>query len=119
MGTSSESEEPLEIYAPLEGDHIQIKWRDGLISSLPLRLLRGFCPCAYCQGHGGPIRWVEEALSSDLRIREIGEVGNYAIRILWSDGHGSGIYSFRFLRKLHELGSKKEQEWRQTELGRL
>jgi DUF971 family protein len=43
-----------------------------------------------------------------LKMQSVEPVGNYAIRILWSDGHGSGIYSFEHLRKIspesnHEL----------------
>ena len=41
---------------------------------------------------------------SDLELVGIEEVGNYAIQLAWGDGHATGIYSFRFLRELAEIG---------------
>jgi DUF971 family protein len=62
--------------------------------------LRGYCPCAGCQGHGGSIEFQPP---SNLELRDIEKVGNYALTLVWGDGHGSGIYSFRFLRGLGDL----------------
>ena len=94
---------PVELHAPRGAVVLEIVWSDGLRSSFSHRLLRGFCPCAYCQGHQGPIRWAETAPAHDVAIDDIEEVGNYAVRLGWADGHTTGIYSFRFLRQLHEL----------------
>jgi DUF971 family protein len=41
-----------------------------------------------------------------LKMVNVEPVGNYAIRILWSDGHGSGIYSFEHLRKISQSQTK-------------
>jgi Gamma-butyrobetaine hydroxylase-like, N-terminal/ParB-like nuclease domain len=43
---------------------------------------------------------VADNLTPALKMVSVEPVGNYAIRILWSDGHGSGIYSFEHLRKI-------------------
>jgi ATP-binding protein involved in chromosome partitioning len=44
-----------------------------------------------------------KSIPANIHIRKCEYVGNYAIRIDWSDGHNSGIYAFRFLRDLDEL----------------
>jgi DUF971 family protein len=78
------------------------------VSRYPLRYLRGYCPCAHCQGHGGPLRFVDV---EDPRITRIDEVGSYAVNIVWrdSDGvplHTTGIYSFDYLRDLDPAAGK-------------
>jgi DUF971 family protein len=76
---------------------MEIDWADGHRSVLPHAILRGFCPCASCQGHQGPIRFQE---GGDLELVDLEEVGNYALRLVWGDGHDTGLYSFRYLREL-------------------
>ena len=39
----------------------------------------------------------------NLELRELGQVGNYALSLRWGDGHDGGIYSFAFLRRLGDL----------------
>ncbi len=39
----------------------------------------------------------------NLELRNLGQVGNYALALTWGDGHDAGIYSFRFLRRLGDL----------------
>ena len=61
--------------------------------------LRGFCPCAMCQGHAAlEIRFHPPAQPVD--ITSIQPVGNYGLSIAFSDGHGTGIYRFEFLREI-------------------
>ncbi len=87
----------LELRAPEGAMQLEIDWADGHTSLFPHRILRGFCPCAHCQGHQGPIRF---RAGGSLVIDDLKEVGNYAIQVLWADGHDTGIYSFDFLRRL-------------------
>lgn len=83
---------------------LEVVWADGSGTVYPVAYLRARCPCAACKklredqesrrtllpvlpaGRGGPV----QATGADM-------VGNYALRIDWSDGHGSGIYSFDYL----------------------
>lgn len=109
---------PTELRAPKGALVLEITWDDGVVSTFPHRLLRGFCPCAYCQGHQGPIRWAESAPAHDLPIQDIDEVGNYALRLGWSDGHTTGIYTFRFLRQLHALTELSLDEAKRKEFSR-
>lgn len=77
----------------------EIDWADGHKSVYPHAILRGYCPCAGCQGHTGTIRFIEpSATQQDLEDLEV--VGNYALRLQWFDGHGTGLYSYRYLRAL-------------------
>lgn len=86
---------------------MEIEWADGHRSPLPHEILRGYCPCASCQGHSGTIRFIPggeiEARfkpGGDLEMRELEQVGNYALRFVWGDAHETGLYTFRFLRSL-------------------
>lgn len=88
---------PVEIRAPRGGDTLEIDWQDGHRGVYPHEVLRGFCPCAVCQGHQGPIRF---HAGGSLVLEDIEEIGNYALRLVWKDGHGTGLYSFKFLREL-------------------
>ena len=84
---------------------LEITWSDGKRSVYPLKFLRRNCPCAGCQGErdllGRQLLPVLKTVHEGPIVAEGGElVGNYALRIQWSDGHSSGIYSFRYLRAL-------------------
>jgi DUF971 family protein len=88
---------------------IKIDWKDNHHSEYRLAYLRDECPCATCTGaHGtepqksnysappSPFQMYKPA----LKMLEVEPVGNYAVRINWSDGHNTGIYSFDHLRKI-------------------
>ena len=98
---------PVEIRAPEGARRMEIVWSDGSTTAYRHVILRGFCPCAHCQGHHGPVRWVPEAVDANLELTHIEEVGTYAIQLGWGDGHNTGIYTFRFLRELAEVGESE------------
>ena len=88
---------------------LKIDWSDGHRSAYAVPYLRDECPCASCTGAHGtePQKSNYSAPPSPfqmfqptLKMLTVEEVGHYAIRIQWSDGHGSGIYSFDHLRKI-------------------
>jgi DUF971 family protein len=74
---------------------LEIRWADGTLSVLPVPYLRGWCPCAVCQGHGTVVR--HRAPSGPVTIQDLYEIGAYAIAIRFSDGHDSGIFSWTHL----------------------
>ena len=79
---------------------IRIDWKDGHHSEYTLRYLRDHCPCATCAGtHGTAAAAANpfQMYQPTLKIDEVEPVGNYAIRLNWSDGHRSGIYSYELL----------------------
>jgi DUF971 family protein len=88
---------------------INIDWKDAHHSTFDLVYLRDHCPCAMCSGaHGTTPRKKSteqpanpfQMYTPKLKMNDVEAVGNYAIRIQWSDGHGSGIYSYEHLRKI-------------------
>ena len=95
---------PVELRAPRGARRLEIDWADGTTSAYRHAILRGFCPCAHCQGHHGPVGWVVGAEEMNLELTEVAEVGNYAFGLTWGDGHNTGIYTFRFLRELDPKG---------------
>jgi len=91
-----------------EGSVLKIKWTDEHESIYNHKYLRENCPCALCQGEPdmlGKIKVIGQTISGqtisdDVRPKEISPVGRYAISIIWSDGHRTGIYAFDYLRGL-------------------
>ena len=91
---------PTSIKAPHGARELEIEWSDGSTSKLPHTILRGYCPCAGCQGHAGPIKFQS---GGNLELRELEPVGNYALGLSWGDGHNTGIYTYRYLEQLGQL----------------
>lgn len=109
---------PVTLRAPAGARLLEIDWSDGTTTSYRHAILRGFCPCAHCQGHHGPVQWVDGAERADLELASIEEVGNYAVQLTWGDGHATGIYSYRFLRELAPLGEAPIEDARQRRFSR-
>lgn len=76
-----------------------IDWGDGHQGVYPHDVLRGYCPCAGCQGHGADIRFIETK-GDQQELEDIEPAGSYALALKWFDGHASGIYSYKYLRSL-------------------
>ena len=94
--------EPREIMQ--EGDAgLRITWADGRVCHYTATALRRLCPCAQCVNEWTGQRTLKpEAVSDKLRVDDIAVVGRYALTFRWSDGHETGIYSFRLLRGICE-----------------
>lgn len=93
--------DPQDIQLDGPTEPLVITWADGHVSILPVRHLRLWCPCAECTDHGAlglDVRLAREPSGAQLRIREVQEVGSYALGITFGDGHAYGIYSFQHLR---------------------
>jgi DUF971 family protein len=95
--------EPVPVDASLLGEHaLRLVWSDGREDVLPLDLLRARCPCAECVDEWtGEVR-VRRGDFGGITLRSLSEVGSYALRIAFSDGHDLGLYTFRRLRVLGE-----------------
>lgn len=82
---------------------LRIVWDDGLETEFHVAALRRACPCAGCVDEWTGKRTLDPlAVLDTVRPLRIEPVGRYAIRITWSDGHDTGIYSFEYLRALAE-----------------
>ena len=80
---------------------LAIVWADGRESRYDVRELRLACGCAQCVDEwSGEGRLDPASVPADVHPLRIEPVGRYAIQIEWSDGHGSGIYTFARLRAL-------------------
>ena len=88
---------PTEVRAPMGGDTVEVDWQDGHTSRIPNDRLRGYCPCAGCQGHEGPLTFIAQG---SREIANVSQVGNYALSFEFADGHATGIYTFPYLRRL-------------------
>lgn len=88
---------PTEVRRMPEERQLRLTWNDGHVSEFAYAYLRGWCPCAGCQGHGNARRYVH---ASNTELTRIGVVGKYALSLAWGDGHDTGIYSYRYLREL-------------------
>ena len=88
------------LMVPIEEESVlQILWDDDDLSRYPFEYLRGWCPCAACQGHGAERRFVTV---KNPKLASISMVGHYALSPRWDDGHETGIYTFEYLRNLSE-----------------
>jgi len=97
-----ESQSSLRPKEMVEGDkELKVTWSDGEESTYSFEFLRNNCPCALCVDEwSGKRKFVKLLLPPDFRPVEVNPVGNYAVQISWSDGHNTGIFSFRRLREL-------------------
>jgi ATP-binding protein involved in chromosome partitioning len=78
-----------------------ITWSDGRESRYAVRGLRLACGCAHCVDEwSGEPRLDVASVPEDVHPLKIQPVGRYAIQIDWSDGHSTGIYTFRQLRAI-------------------
>lgn len=80
---------------------LAILWSDGRETRHEVRELRLSCPCAACHDEitGEPL--LDPArVPGDVRPLDLVSVGNYGLKIRWSDGHDTGIYSYERLREL-------------------
>jgi DUF971 family protein len=84
--------------------NLKINWDDDSKSLIEIKKLRRFCPCATCVSEREEQGKYYIPLISEEQtiIKNIEQVGNYAIGITWKDGHNTGIYEYSFLRKLSE-----------------
>lgn len=85
-----------------EGDgRVAVEWSDGTESSYGSRQLRLACPCAGCVNEWtGEKMLKEDSVPEDVTFSHITLVGRYALNFHFSDGHETGIYSFKYLKEL-------------------
>lgn len=94
----SEAPWPLELRVRREDRVLEIDWSDGRRDRLPAEMLRVESPSAEVQGHGGETKKI---VAGKRLVTIVGAeaVGNYAIRLIFDDGHDSGLYTWETLRR--------------------
>jgi DUF971 family protein len=101
----SECLPPLSIERRPEEQVLLVSWQDGVEGRLRLVGLRAECMCARCVDEITGERLIDvEGIDADIAIQEMQLVGNYALKIRWSDGHDTGLYTWEHLRRLSEAG---------------
>ena len=86
---------------------LYITYEDGAQFSLPFELLRVESPSAEVQGHGPGQKQIVPG-KRDINVIRAEPTGHYAVRIVFSDGHDSGIFSWDYL---YELGTNRDRLW--------
>ena len=87
-------------------DRLRVEWSDGHQSVYAWKHLRDNCPCASCREErenpkpADPFHILKPNELVPLAPREMTPVGRYAYKIVWSDGHDTGIYTLEHLRSL-------------------
>ncbi len=80
---------------------LEIRWPDGAVNTLPAAAVRASCRCAQCVDEYSGKQILDPAtIPADIQVEAVQALGNYAVSIVWSDGHSTGIYSWDHLRGL-------------------
>jgi len=108
------SSRPTEIRLRKKSRLLEISFDDGSIFELPFEYLRVYSPSAEVRGHG-PGQEVLQTGKEDVDIVSAEPVGHYALRLVFDDGHDTGLYMWEYL---YELGVDKLANW-QRYLDRL
>lgn len=95
---------PTEIRLSADKRSLAVAFEDGKSFSIPAELLRVNSPSAEVQGHA-PSQRVTVAGKKDVRITAVEPVGSYAVRLVFDDGHDSGLYTWTIL---YETGRDQE-----------
>lgn len=103
----SNSPQPSEIKLHQKSRVLEISFADGKIFQLPCEFLRVYSPSAEVRGHG-PGQEVLQPGKKNVGVTHIEPVGNYAIRLTFSDGHSTGIFSWDVL---YEYGLRQQEMW--------
>lgn len=96
-------EAPVSIRALQAEQLLELGWSEGRVDRVPYKHLRANCPCASCRDEWTGARILDPAtIRADLKLEGMEGVGSYAVRLVWNDGHGSGLFTWESLRQLAE-----------------
>lgn len=105
---------PTNIKSRTKSRLLEVSFDDGSVFELPYEYLRVFSPSAEVRGHG-PGQEQLQLGKHDVLITQVAPVGNYAVRLVFDDGHDTGLYTWNYL---YELGRDRASKW-QSYLDRL
>jgi DUF971 family protein len=113
-GLTHDSASPQDVILHAVSRQLEISFDDGARFRLPAEYLRVHSPSAEVRGHGVGNEVLQTG-KQHVAITGLEPVGHYALKIVFDDGHDSGLYSWAYL---YELGVKHDQYW-QDYLNRL
>lgn len=96
---------PVELRLSSGGATLTVTWADGERHEIAAELLRVESPSAEVQGHSPEQKTIVPG-KRNVKIRDVQEVGSYAVRLLFDDGHDTGIYTWDALRRFGEDGAE-------------
>jgi DUF971 family protein len=98
---------PTELVLHARSRVLELAYPDGARFRVPFELLRVYSPSAEVRGHG-PGQEVLQTGKRQVQITELTPVGHYGVQPVFSDGHGTGIYTWDWL---YELGARQDELW--------
>jgi DUF971 family protein len=98
---------PTEIKLRTRSRVLEVAFDDGERYLLPFEYLRVYSPSAEVRGHG-PGQEVLVTGKQNVGIRAVEPIGQYAVKLVFDDGHDTGLYSWNYLR---ELGDNQAENW--------
>lgn len=98
---------PVEVLVHQKARTLELVYEDGARAVLPFEFLRVLSPSAEVQGHS-PSEAVLQVGCRDVSLKGVEPVGQYALRLIFDDGHDSGLYSWDYLET---LGERKDVLW--------
>jgi len=113
-GLTPSSPRPVDIKLHQASRLLEIKFDNNTECMLSCEFLRVYSPSAEVRGHG-PGQEVLQTDKEDVNITAIEPIGNYAIKLVFSDGHNTGLYSWDYL---YDLARDYEALWLEY-LGKL
>lgn len=100
---------PTEIKLHQNSRVLEVHFEDGTHFQLPCEYLRVFSPSAEVRGHGPGTETLVTG-KEQVNISQIEPIGNYAVRLVFDDGHATGLYSWNVL---YDLGKDQASNWQQ------
>lgn len=86
---------------------LEVAFDDGQRYELPFEFLRVYSPSAEVSGHG-PGQETLQIGKHAVQVVSVGPIGNYAVRLVFNDGHDTGLYTWAYL---YELGETHAEKW--------
>ncbi|MDZ4098891.1 MAG: DUF971 domain-containing protein [Methylophilaceae bacterium] len=113
-GLTPKSPRPTDIKLHQSSRLLEISFDNGRVAKLSCEFLRVYSPSAEVRGHGAG-QEVLQVGKENVNIVGIEPIGNYAVKLIFSDGHDTGLYSWDYL---HEIAENYDAMWLEY-LGRL
>ena len=98
---------PTEITLHQKSKTLEIAFDDGARYSLPFEFLRVYSPSAEVRGHGAGQETLQVG-KQNVNLIDVTPVGSYALKLVFDDGHDSGLYTWDYL---HGLGKNQDAMW--------
>jgi DUF971 family protein len=98
---------PTEIKLRRQSRVLDVAFDDGQQFELPFEYLRVYSPSAEVRGHG-PGQETLQLGKHEVQVVKVDPIGNYAVRLVFNDGHDTGLYTWGYL---YELGETRAAKW--------